>query len=164
MNQIAASLVKGVDVNFDMNSDQDYSSGTSTNQTDLNVKVSKNLFDDRIRVTVGSDFQLEETNPGQNATNIAGDVSIDYKLSKDGRYMLRVYRNDQYETVIQGQVVETGLSFILTFDYNSFRELFQNKKEPPPVKPKSHHPAKPNSTTTTSETTQPQSTSNTPAK
>jgi hypothetical protein len=125
-----------------MNSDQDYSSGSATNQTDLNVKVSKNLFDDRIRVTVGSDFQLEQTNPGQNASNIAGDVNVDYRLSKDGRYMIRVYRNDQYETIVQGQVVETGVSFILTFDYNTFRELFENKKTPP-VTPNAKHPAPP---------------------
>src|SRR5579863_5164012 len=143
LNQLAGSLIKGVDVTFDMNSDQDYSSGTATNQTDLNVKVSKNLFNDRIRVSVGSDFQLEQTNPGQNASNIAGDVSVDYRLSKDGRYMIRVYRNDQYQTVVQGQVVETGVSFILTFDYNKFRELFENKKEPPPVQPRRHQPATP---------------------
>ena len=43
--------------------------------------------------------------------------------------MIRVYRKDQYETIVQGQVVETGVSFILTFDYNKFRELFQNKKD-----------------------------------
>ena len=139
LNQLAGSLIKGVDVNFDMNSDQDYSSGTATNQTELNVKVSKSLFNDRIRVTVGSDFQLEQTNPGQDASNIAGDVSVDYKLSKDGRYMLRVFRNDEYETIVQGQVIETGVSFILTFDYNKFRELFIKKKEVPvtPV-PKKH--------------------------
>ncbi len=139
MNQLAGSLIKGVDVNFDLNSGQDYSSGNTTNQTELNVKVSKNLFSDRVRVTVGSDFQLEETNPGQNTTNLAGDVSVDYRLSKDGRYMVRVYRKDQYETVVQAQVVETGLSFILTFDYNKFRELFENKKETPVTPIPKHH-------------------------
>ncbi len=139
LNQLAGSLVKGVDVNFDMNSTQDYSTGTAQNQTDLTVHVSKSLFSDRVRVGVGSDFQLEQTNPGQNTTNIAGDVNVDYRLSKDGRYMIRVYRKDQYETIVQGQVVETGLSFILTFDYNKFRELFENKKEPAPApKPKPH--------------------------
>ena len=40
-------------------------------------------------------------------------------------------RNDQYETIVQGQVIETGVSFILTFDYNKFRELFIKKKEVP---------------------------------
>ena len=131
LNQLAGSLISGVDINFDLNSSQDYSTGTVQNQTDLNVKVSKNLFSDRVRVTVGSDFQLEQTNPNQNTTNIAGDVSVDYRLTRDGRYMVRVYRKDQYESILQAQIVETGLSFILTFDYNQFRELFQNKKETP---------------------------------
>ena len=129
LNQLAVSLIKGVDITFDLNSGQNYTSGTSLNQTDLSVKVSKNLFEDRIRVSVGSNFQLEQTNPGQNNTNLAGDMSVDYRLSKDGRYMIRVYRKDQYQYVVQGQVIETGLSFILTFDYNRFRELFENKKE-----------------------------------
>ena len=57
--------------------------------------------------------------------------------------MIRVYRKDQYETIVQGQVVETGVSFILTFDYNKFRELFENKKETPLVPLKDHHKATP---------------------
>jgi hypothetical protein len=32
---------------------------------------------------------------------------------------------------VEGQVVETGLSFILTFDYDSFPELFRNTKPLP---------------------------------
>jgi hypothetical protein len=139
LNQMAGSLISGVDINFDMNSLQDYSSGSTVNQTQLNVNVSKSLFSDRIRVTVGSEFQLEDVNPGQNTTNIAGDVSVDYRLSKDGRYMVRVYRKDQYESILQAQVVETGLSFILTFDYNYLRELFQNKKETPVTTTPKHH-------------------------
>ena len=128
LNQLAGSLIKGVDVNFDLNSNEDYTTGTMQNQTQLNVAVSKSLFSDRIRVSVGSNFELEQTNPNQNASTIAGDVNLDYKLSKDGRYMIRVYRKDQYESVVEGQVVETGLSFILTFDYDQFRELFENRK------------------------------------
>jgi hypothetical protein len=129
LNQFAGSLIKGVDINVDMNSRQDYSTGTAINQTELNVKVSKSLFNERIRVSVGSGFQLEQVNPGQSTT--AGDYSVDYRLSKDGRYMLRVFRKDQYDTVIEGEVVQTGLSFILTLDYDEFRELFQHKKVEP---------------------------------
>ena len=128
LNQFAGSLIKGVDVNFDLTSDKDYSTGQGQNQTQLDVDVSKNLFSDRVRVTVGSNFQLENTYPGQNTSTIAGNVSVDYRLSKDGRYMLRAYRKDQYETIVEGQVVETGVSFILTLDYNKFKELFQKTK------------------------------------
>ena len=134
LNQLAASLIKGVDVNFDLNSNEDYTTGSLQNQTQLNVAVSKSLFNDRIRVSVGSNFELEQVNPNQSTSTIAGDVNLDYKLSKDGRYMIRVYRKDQYESVVEGQVVETGLSFILTFDYDQFKELFENRKEVKKIK------------------------------
>jgi hypothetical protein len=134
INQLAASLIKGVDLTVDLNSDKDYTSGQAINQTQLNVGVSKSLFSDRVRVSVGSNFQLEQINPNQSASNIAGDMAVDYKLSRDGRYMLRAYRKDQYESVVEGQVVETGLSFILTFDYNAFFELFHHKTSEHKVK------------------------------
>jgi hypothetical protein len=139
VNQLAASLIKGVELNVDLNSDKDYSSGQAVSQTQLNVGVSKNLFNDRVRVSVGSNFQLEQTNPGQNASNIVGDVNVDYRLTSDGRYMIRAYRKDQYTSVVEGQVVETGLSFILTFDYNEFFELFRKSSDP---KPKANRKAK----------------------
>ncbi len=129
LNKLAGNLIKGVDVNFDLESGEDYSTGVAQNSTDLKVGVSKQLLNDRIRVNVGSSFAVE--NPqGSNkaASNIAGDVSIDYQLSKDGRYLLRAYRNNNYEGVAIGQVIETGLSFILNYDYNRLKELFQNHK------------------------------------
>ena len=43
--------------------------------------------------------------------------------------MVRAYRKDQYETIVEGQVIETGVSFILTLDYDQFKELFRRKKQ-----------------------------------
>ncbi len=130
LNKFAGSLIKGVDINFDLQSGLDYTSGTAKNRTDLNVGVSKKLLNDRIRVNVGSNFALENPAGSNRApSNIAGDVSVDYQLSKDGRYLLRAYRRNDYEGVLIGQVVETGVSFILTFDYNQLKELFENRKE-----------------------------------
>lgn len=124
LNQLAASLIKGVDINFDLNNTQDYSTGQEQDQTDLAVTVSKSLFNDRVKVNVGSDFELQGAYANQNASNIAGDLSVDYQLTKDGRYMVRAYRKNQYQVVVEGQVIETGVSFILTLDYNKFREIF----------------------------------------
>ncbi|TKK68078.1 translocation/assembly module TamB [Ilyomonas limi] len=130
LNKMAGNLIKGVDLNFDLESGQDYSTGTAQNSTNLNVGVSKKLLNDRIKVNVGSNFAIENPSGSNRApSTIAGDVSVDYQLSRDGRYLLRVYRRNDYEGVIEGQVVETGVSFILTFDYNKLKELFENRKE-----------------------------------
>ena len=130
LNNLAGSLVKGVDLNFGVNTEDDYSSGTATSRTNLTVGVSKNLLNDRLRVSVGSNFELEgPANTNQQASNIAGDVAVDYLLSKDGRYTLRAYRRNQYEGVIEGQVVESGVSFIFSFDFNQFKEIINRKTE-----------------------------------
>ena len=130
MNNLAGDLISGVELNFDLESTDDYTTGQRENRTDLNVGVSKRLLDDRLKVTVGSSFGLEgPQQANQETTNIAGDVALDYQLTKDGRYMVRAYRKNQYQVALQGQVVETGVGFIITMDYNKFRELFHRTQE-----------------------------------
>ncbi|RZJ31863.1 MAG: translocation/assembly module TamB, partial [Flavobacterium sp.] len=130
LNNLAADLVKGVELNFDLESTEDYTSGMKENRTDLNVGVSKRLLNDRLKVTVGSSFGVEgQQQQNQQANNIAGDLSADYQLTKDGRYIVRAYRKNQYEVALQGQVIETGVAFIITMDYNKFRELFHRTEE-----------------------------------
>jgi hypothetical protein len=130
LDQLAASLIKGVDIHFDLNQQQDFSTGIERDYTEATVQVSKRLFNDRIQVSVGSNFDVQgEGNPNQQASNIAGDLAVDYKLTKDGRYMVRAYRKNQYQAVVEGQVVETGVSFILTFDYNRLKEIFGRTRE-----------------------------------
>lgn len=130
LNNLAGDLITGVQLEFDLQSTEDYTSGTMQNRTDLNVGVSKKLFDDRIKVTVGSSFGVEgQERANEDLTNIAGDVALDYQLTKDGRYMVRAYRKNEYQVAIAGQVVETGLAFIVTMSYNKFRELYHRSEE-----------------------------------
>ncbi len=130
LNNLAAGLATGVDINFDVQSEEDYSTGAMQNRTDLNVALSKRLLNDRLTVTVGSNFELEGAqNTNRQSNNIAGDVSIAYQLSKDGRYMLRGYRKNEYEGILEGYIVETGLGFVISIDYNRFREIFESAKK-----------------------------------
>ncbi len=130
LNNLASDLIKGVDLNFDLESSEDYSTGAKNTRTDLNVGVSKKLLNDRLKVSVGSNFALEgDARENENMTNIAGNVTVDYSLSKDGRYMLRAYRKDEYQVALQGQIIETGVGFIITLDYDKFRDIFKKSKE-----------------------------------
>lgn len=130
LNNLAGSLIQGVDLNFGINSEDDYTSGTPTSRTDLTVGVSKRLLNDKLKVSVGSNFELEgPSNTNENASNIAGDIAIDYMLSKDGRYLLRAYRRNRYEGVVEGQVVESGVSFIFTIDFNNLRQLLSSRRK-----------------------------------
>ena len=130
LNKLAGNLIDGVDLNFDLVSSEDYTTGSMQNRTDLNVGLSKQLLNDRLKVSIGSNFELEgPRNANQASNNIAGNVAIDYQLSKDGRYMLRAYRKNEYQGVVEGYLIETGAGFIFTLDYNEFRDLFARKTE-----------------------------------
>jgi hypothetical protein len=130
LNRLAGDLVAGVDLNFDVLSSEDYTTGERRDRTDLNVGLSKRLLNDRLKISVGSNFELEgPRNSNQQSSNIAGDIALDYSISRDNRYLLRAYRKNEYLGVIDGYIIETGMAFIITVDYNRFREIFVSKRE-----------------------------------
>ncbi|UIR54700.1 translocation/assembly module TamB domain-containing protein [Sphingobacterium sp. SRCM116780] len=130
LNRLASDLIKGVELDFDLQSAEDYTTGVGQTRTDLNIGVSKMLFNDRLKITIGSNFEVEgNSRPGEQAANIAGDISLDYQLSVDGRYFARVYRKNQYQVTLQGQYVETGIGFIINMNYNKFKEIWMNSKQ-----------------------------------
>lgn len=130
LNNLAGDLVGGVNLSFNLESTDDYTTGELKNRTDLNVTASKQLLNDRINVSIGSNFELEgPQQPRRQSNNLAGDIAVDYQLSRDGRYKLRAYRRNQYQVAVEGQVIETGLGFILNMDYNKFREILAKKSD-----------------------------------
>jgi hypothetical protein len=49
LNNLAGDLISGVELNFDLVSSQDYTTGQLENKTDLNVGISKKLLNDRLK-------------------------------------------------------------------------------------------------------------------
>lgn len=132
VNQLAADLIKGLDINVNLKTVDDYS--TANQRTDLSVDLSKRLLNDRLTISVGKDFTIEGDDPlarGQNNNNLKflPDVSSSYKLSKDGKYAMRLYRRNQYEAIMDGYFTETGAAFTFSVNYNRFKELFKKKSD-----------------------------------
>ncbi len=133
LNEIAGDIFKGIDIDLNLNSYNDYSKGGNTQRTDLNLAVSKSFANDRLVISVGKNFGIE----GQDAaaksagtnTGFKPDITIAYKLTTDGKYLMRAYTKNQFEVTLDGYVVETGLSFVVTLDYDKFNDLFIRKKK-----------------------------------
>lgn len=130
LNDIAGGMVAGFQLEFDLESSENYTSGTKDNRTDLDVEISKKLLNDRLKVTIGSSFGIEgEERANNDTSNIAGNVSLEYQITTDGRYVVKAYRKNEYQVAIQGEIVDTGVSFVITMEYNKFKELFQKSLE-----------------------------------
>lgn len=131
LNKFADQLVQGLELNLDLASTEDYTTGEKRDRTDLNISASKRLLDDRLTITIGNNFEIDgprTNNSDQGSSLIPGNLAADYQLTPDGRYVVRAYRRNEDEGVIEGYVVETGVSFIVTLNYNRFKQVFNKKK------------------------------------
>ncbi|WP_245826260.1 translocation/assembly module TamB domain-containing protein [Spirosoma rigui] len=129
LGQLASNVLKGFDVDFNLLSQTgSANTGGTTNgaRTDLNVGVSRSFLEGRITVSVGKNFVLENAaGAATSANQVFDNLSVNYTLTRDGRYVLRAYRSNNYQAVLDGFVIETGVGFIITLDYNTLGEIFR---------------------------------------
>lgn len=128
LNKLSEQYITGVDLNFNLDSYEDLDQqGQIEQNTDLNINLKKNLFNDRLSVSLGGTVGLEGSTQSNGGQKIATDIIVEYKITADGRYRLKVY-NVQEPTQTFDQVSKSGVSILFTRDYNRFKNLFKNKK------------------------------------
>lgn len=134
LNRLSQRYVRGVNVRFDIESYEDYATGEPEGRTELQMEVSRDFLDERLRVTVGGNIELEdETRRESNPGEIAGDFLLEYLLNPEGNLVLKAFRTKQYGDIFDSQVFETGVSLLFTRSYNTFRELFTPRRSPQPT-------------------------------
>jgi hypothetical protein len=130
LNRWSSRYVPGVELNFDIQSYSDYQTGEAEGRTQLELGLKKQLFNERLSVEVGGSLDVEgEMAKQNNASDFTSDVTIEYKLTEDGRYRLKAFRHNQYEGAIDGQLVETGAGLVFVRNFNAWKELFAKPKE-----------------------------------
>ncbi|MDO6801063.1 translocation/assembly module TamB domain-containing protein [Wenyingzhuangia sp. 1_MG-2023] len=130
LNNYSNKLVgnTGIELDFELDSYTDYTDSGEENNTQLNVSAQKRLFNDRLTVQVGSGFEIENNAASSDEkTPIIGNVKIEYALTENRRYRLKGFRKNEFESVIDGQVVATGIALLFNREFNKFRELFSKE-------------------------------------
>ena len=130
VNQLAAGLLSGVDL--DVNFKNIEESDPNYQHTDLSVALSKKFLNDRLSISVGKSFTVDGNDPNTNSNEnvqFIPDITTTYKLSRSGKYLLKAYRTSEYEAILDGYYIETGVSFTVTMDYDKFKELLHKAKD-----------------------------------
>lgn len=107
---------------------------TGDKQTDYSFRYSQRFFNDRVQVVIGG-----KVSSGANATNdvesFIDNISLEYRLDNSGTRYIRVFHNKNYESVLDGEITETGLGLVLRKKMDKLSELFifRKKKKIEPV-------------------------------
>jgi hypothetical protein len=137
LNNVSSKYVKNVDLDFGLNSYEDYSGTSSEMRTELDVKVSKKLFNDRLTVEAQGSFDVDgnkNSYSSQSSQEMWGEFAVTYSLDPEGGYKLRAYRENAYD-LFDGEVAYSGIAFIFEKEFNNLKR--KNKKEPKDSQPDS---------------------------
>ena len=99
-----------------------YNTETGGARTDYSVKVTKTLFNERVRASIGGQMSSGGDVNRNNGAQL-GDMSLEYLIKKDGSHYIKVYRRTNYESVLEGEVVEAGASYIQERSGYRFKQL-----------------------------------------
>lgn len=126
LNQWAQNSLKGVDLSFGIDS---YGADDPNGQrTDYSYRLSKNLFSNRVRAVIGGKFSTD-TDPSQNLKdNLIDDISLEYMLTKRDNMYLRLFRHTGYESILEGEITETGVGFVIRKKLLRLGDLFRSTK------------------------------------
>ncbi len=129
LSALLNNTIKVVDIDLGLDMRDTYTNGAAQRNTNLNVGISKKLASDRLSVYVGSSFALEGQSQDYSAlSGIAGNIILEYLLTKDGRYRLKGYRTTENEAILQGNIIKTGVSFVMVFEFNRITQMFKPKR------------------------------------
>ena len=98
--------------------------------------MSKSLFNDRFKIVVGGNYSTDADADENFSQNLINDISFEYMLNRSGSMYVRLFRHVGYESILEGEITQTGVGFVLKRKLNSLRDIFRfspRTKTPSPV-------------------------------
>lgn len=129
ISNIAGSALKTVDISFGMDTYDQNGDGSGGQRTDYNFSFAKRFWNDRIRVVLGGRITTGENASSSNQTQAFIDnVSVEYRLDASGTRYVKLFHDKNYESLLEGEITETGVGIVLRRKMLRLRELFYFKK------------------------------------
>jgi hypothetical protein len=123
-NQISNVVGQSMDVSLGMESTDREDGGKST---DYNFQFARRFWNNRFRIVIGG--TVSTGNATQKDETFIDNVAIEYRLDNSGTRYVKLFHEKNYESVLEGEVVETGVGVVLRKKVSNLSELFIFKKK-----------------------------------
>jgi hypothetical protein len=138
-NQLS-NFISQVDENLEI--DVDFNRMDEEQFNTFQLRLSYTFMNGRLRVTRDGTFYSNQgnnntttnanSNSNQNLSGLAGDWTVDYMLTADGKLKIKMFNrtnmNTAYSTVGGANTVTTGVSLTHTQSFNELRDLWRARK------------------------------------
>ena len=124
-NQISDIAGKSLDVSVGMET-MDNADGAGK-RTDYNFQFAKRFWNNRFRIVIGG--KVSTGNTAHQDETFIDNVSVEYRLDHSGTRYVKLFHDKNYESVLEGEVIETGIGVVLRKKMSKLGELFIFKRK-----------------------------------
>ncbi|MBS1638218.1 MAG: translocation/assembly module TamB [Bacteroidetes bacterium] len=113
-----------------------YRPGSTLSSDELDLALSKQLLNNRLSIDgnfgVSNNNGAKTTTTGSsNSSNLIGDVTVEYKLSDDGRYRVKAFNrsNDNTQITTSGGPFTQGVGVFYREEFETLNELYKRYRD-----------------------------------
>ena len=130
LNQATKSATKKLDLDVSVGLDTYTRSTTSGEQTttSLSYQVKKDMFNERGSVLLSGHSNYGGTT-SQQANAVIENFIFEYAVDSSRTKFLKVYRQQNYEDLLEGEVIKSGIGFIYRKSYDRISDIWRRKKK-----------------------------------
>ena len=127
INGWLANNVRGVDISLGVDQYGNSYNGEAGSSTSYSYQVSKSLFNNRFKITVGGNYTTDAATDENFSENLLSDVSFEYILKQTANVTMyaRLFRHTGYESILEGEITEMGGGFLLRRRLSNLKSLFK---------------------------------------
>ncbi len=123
LSSMLSQISKDIDIGLN------YRTADALTSEAIEVALSTHLFNDR--VTIDGNFGIINSGSTQNTSNIVGDVVVDVKITRDGRFRVKAYNktNNPFEVTSYNANYKQGVGIYYRYEFDRFSEIFQRQRK-----------------------------------
>ena len=94
------------------------------------VQIDQAVVNDPEKVGLDVDDAAQVDLAGHNVEEyVVDDIAIEYVFGKNPNFFLKIFRHTGYESVLEGEVAQTGIGVVLRKNFQKFMDIFRRKKK-----------------------------------
>jgi hypothetical protein len=105
-------------LDFNLDTDTDANSNLTA---DFSVSIKKRFLNDRLVISLDGKTTSDSGNEEGGSQSYLDNVTVEYALTSDGRFKIKIYNKREYDDFIEGTGVKVGGAFVFSKEFNGFR-------------------------------------------
>lgn len=135
LNALTRTKFKYADLSFGIDTyTQATSGGGEEQKTAVTYELERKMMNNRASVKLSGRLS-DDQNPGSTTNPMIENFIFEYALDTLNKRFIKIYRRQDYEDILDGEVIKSGVGFIFRRSYPTFRDIWYRKS-----RNKSEHP------------------------